>query len=216
MLAPRCTKVRRVIETGLFYAELNELLSNELTEEGYGGCEVRTTPSRTEIVIKASKTSEFAEKDGRRLNEVRMMIQKRWGIKAEQLEVFIDRIQKRGLSALNQLESIRYKLIQRVPARRAAYGVIRFVMDAGALGCEVCISGKMRSARAACMKFKDGYMVKSGHPSEVFIRKAVGHVSMKQATVGIRVSIMCRHDPKGQNGPTEVQPDHIVVHQAKD
>ena len=212
----RCTKVRKIIETGLFYAELNELLTRELAAEGYGGCEVRRTPSRTEIIIKVSQPKLFTDKNGRRLQEIRLMIIKRWHIEDKQLEIFLDRIQVRGLSALNQLESLRYKLVNRIPARRAAYSIIRFVMDAGARGCEVVISGKMRSARAAAMKYREGYMVKSGDPSQKYVLKAVGHIPMKQAVVGIRVLIMLAQDPKGITGPREPQPDVIKVNEAKD
>lgn len=41
---------------GVFYAELNELLNRELAEDGYSGVEVRVTPMRTEIIIKATRT----------------------------------------------------------------------------------------------------------------------------------------------------------------
>lgn len=41
---------------GVFYAELNELLTRELAEDGYSGVEVRVTPMRTEIIIKATRT----------------------------------------------------------------------------------------------------------------------------------------------------------------
>lgn len=41
---------------GVFYAELNELLTRELAEHGYSGVEVRVTPMRTEIIIKATRT----------------------------------------------------------------------------------------------------------------------------------------------------------------
>jgi small subunit ribosomal protein S3e len=215
MKAQKCTKVHRIIETGLFYAELSELLTRELAADGYGGCEVRLTPSRTEIIVKASNTAIFTDAKGRRLQELRLLIQKRWAIKDEALEVFIDRIPVRGLSALNQLESLRYKLVSRIPARRAAYSIIRFVMDAKALGCEVVVAGKMRSARAQALKFRAGYMVKSGDPSEKFVVRAVGHIPMKQAVVGIRVSIMLPTDPKGVIGPREPRPDNIVVHDAK-
>jgi len=216
MRAGRCTRVRRIIETGLFYAELSELLTRELTEEGYGGCKIVTTPSRTEIVIKASDTAKITKDGGRRLQELRFMIMKRWSIKDEQLEIFIDRIQRRGLCALNQLENLRYKLVSRMPARRAAYSIIRYVMEAGARGCEIVVAGKMRSARAQAMKFRDGYMIKSGDPSHRFVTKAIGHISLKQAVVGIRILIMLEQDPSGVNGPREPQPDVIKVHEAKE
>lgn len=41
---------------GVFYAELNELLTRELAEHGYSGVEVRVTPIRTEIIIRATRT----------------------------------------------------------------------------------------------------------------------------------------------------------------
>ena len=41
---------------GVFYAELNELLTRELAEHGYSGVEVRVTPMRTEIIIRATRT----------------------------------------------------------------------------------------------------------------------------------------------------------------
>jgi small subunit ribosomal protein S3e len=40
----------------VFYAELNELLVRELAEDGYSGVEVRPTPMRTEIIIRATRT----------------------------------------------------------------------------------------------------------------------------------------------------------------
>ena len=47
-------------------------------------------------------------------------------------------------------------------ACRACYGVLRFVMEQGAKGAEVIVSGKLRAQRAKAMKFKDGYMISSG------------------------------------------------------
>jgi hypothetical protein len=43
------------VADGVFYAELNELLTRELAEVGYAGVEVRVTPLRTEIIIRATR-----------------------------------------------------------------------------------------------------------------------------------------------------------------
>ena len=48
--------VSQFVADGVFYAELNELLTRELAEHGYSGVEVRVTPMRTEIIIKATRT----------------------------------------------------------------------------------------------------------------------------------------------------------------
>ena len=62
-------------------------------------------------------------------------------------------MQNRGLSAVAQCESLRYKLLNGLAVRRACYGVLRFIMESGAKGCEVVVSGKLRAARAKSMKF---------------------------------------------------------------
>ncbi len=52
-----------------------------------------------------------------------------------------------------------------LPARRASYAILKFVMESGAKGCQIVISGKLRGQRAKAAKFRDGYMVKSGQTS---------------------------------------------------
>ena len=53
----------------------------------------------------------------------------------------------RGLCAVAQCESLRYKLLGGLAVRRACYGVVRFVMENGAKGCETVVAGKL-AARA--------------------------------------------------------------------
>lgn len=43
------------VADGVLYAELNELFQRELAEDGYSGVELRVTPLRTEIIIKATR-----------------------------------------------------------------------------------------------------------------------------------------------------------------
>jgi hypothetical protein len=44
------------VADGVFKAELNNFLTRELAEDGYSGVEVRVTPTRTEIIILATRT----------------------------------------------------------------------------------------------------------------------------------------------------------------
>lgn len=56
---------------------------------------------------------------------------------------------------------------------RACYGVLRFIMESGAKGCEVVVSGKLRGQRAKAMKFVDGLMIHSGDPCNDYVDAAV-------------------------------------------
>lgn len=86
----------------------------------------------------------------------------------------------RGLCAIAQCESLRYKLIGGLAVRRACYGVLRFIMESGAKGCEVVVSGKLRGQRAKSMKFVDGLMIHSGEPTNDYVETAVRHVLLRQ------------------------------------
>ena len=63
---------------------------------------------------------------------------------------------------------------------RACYGVLRFIMESGAKGCEVIVSGKLRGQRAKSMKFVDGFMIHAGNPTREYIDSAVTHVLLRQ------------------------------------
>lgn len=76
---------------------------------------------------------------------------------------------------------------ERLASRRACYGVLRFIMESGAKGCEVIVSGKLRAQRAKAMKFKDGFMISSGNPVHDYIDGAVRHVMLRQGVLGIKV-----------------------------
>lgn len=153
---------------GVFAAELNEFFTRELSEEGYSGCEVRVTHARTEIIIRATHTQEVLGEKGRRIRELTALVQKRFRFPEGSLELYAEKVQNRGLHAVAQCESLRYKLLSGLAVRRAAYGVLRFVMESGAKGCEVIVSGKLRAARAKSMKFTDGFMIHSGQPGGLY------------------------------------------------
>merc|ERR1711916_183514 len=94
---------------------------------------------------------------GRRIRELTSLVSQRWRYPEGGVQLFVERVAVRGLSAMAQAESLRYK-----PISRAAMGIMRFVMESGAKGVEVLVSGKIRGQRGKCMKFRDGYMLKSG------------------------------------------------------
>jgi len=207
---------RKFIADGVFYSELNELLVRELAEDGYAGVEVRTTPIRTEIIIRATRTQNVLGEKGQRIRELTSVVQKRFDFDEKAVELYAERVQNRGLCAQAQAESLKFKLLGGLAVRRACYGVVRFVMEAEAKGVEVIVSGKLRGQRAKAMKFGDGYMIKTGHASQVYTDTAVRHVLMRQGVIGIRVSIMLPHDPKGIQGPKIPLDDVVTILEPKE
>ncbi len=199
---------------GVFYAELNEFFTRELAEEGYAGVEVRVTPTKTEVIIRATHTQAVLGENGRRIHELTSLIQKRFKFADNTIVLFVEKVQDRGLSAVAQAESLKYKLLNGLAIRRAAYGVVRYVMESGAKGVEVVISGKLRAARAKSMKFQDGFMIHSGQPVRDFIDVAIRHVLLRQGVLGIKVKIM--RDPAASRVGPRSLPDYVKIFDPKE
>merc|ERR1712137_57415 len=122
------SKKRKFVQDGVFFAELNELLTRELAEDGYAGVEVRITPMRTEVIIRATRTQNVLGEKGRRIRELSSVVQKRFQLPKDSVELFAEKVANRGLCALAQCESLKYKLLGGLQVRRACYGVLKFIM----------------------------------------------------------------------------------------
>jgi len=210
------SKKRKFVADGMFKAELNEFLTRELAEDGYSGVEVRVTPQRTEIIIMATKTQNVLGEKGRRIRELTAVVQKRFNFAPGTVELYAEKVATRGLCAIAQAESLRYKLTGGLAVRRACYGVLRFIMESGAKGCEVVVSGKLRGQRAKSMKFVDGLMIHSGDPCNDYVDTATRHVLLRQGVLGIKVKIMLPYDPLGKIGPKKPLPDNVSVVEPKE
>lgn len=209
MSNPLLSKKKKLVADGVFYAELNEFFTRELAEQGYAGVEVRKTPSKLEVIVKASNTQGVLGDQGRRIHELTSLVVKRFRLKADEVVIYAERVEERALSAAVQAEALKGKLLSGLPIRRAAYGVLRFSMAAGAKGVEVVVSGKLRAARAKSQKYSDGFMIHSGQPTRDFIDIAIRHVLMRQGVLGIKVKIM-RDPAKSKFGPKSL-PDAVKV-----
>jgi len=215
-MAGQVSKRRKFVADGVFYAELDEFFTRELAEDGYSGCTVQPTAARTQIVIRATHTQEVLGEKGRRIRELTALIAKRFKFAEGSLELSIQKVEKRAFSAVAQCESLRYKLLGGLAVRRACYGILRYIMENGAKGCEVVVSGKLRGARAKSMKFTDGFMIHSGQPVRDFVDVAVRHVLLKQGVLGLKVKIMKSSDPEGKWAPAHALPDNVLIHEPKE
>jgi len=178
---------------------------------GYAGVHVHRDLTCTHITIRTTRMDDVIGQDGRGVNELQGLIQQRFGFKDGQVKLAIEKVVKRGLAAEVQAENVRTRLLEGLPARRAIMGVLRNVIEEGARGCEVVVTGKLRGGRAKAMKFRQGYMIKTGHARNLYVRTATRHVLMRQGALGVKVKIMLDRDLTGVDGPKEPLPDIVEI-----
>jgi small subunit ribosomal protein S3e len=215
----RINTKKKFVADGVFQAELNEFLERTLGMEGYAGIEVRATSMSTEIRIKATKAKEILEKSGRKVRELKSLIEKRYNFNDidNKVELAIKPLPyDKNLCASAQAENLKYKLLGGTPVRLAANNILASVMRrGGAKGCEIIISGKIRGQRAKSQKYKQGYLVSTGQPVLEFVDVAVRHVELRQGILGVKVKIM-QDTEKAVGKYKKIMPDFVKIHEPKD
>jgi small subunit ribosomal protein S3 len=87
------------------------------------------------------------------------------------------------------------QLIERGTAfRRASLWTINTIMNAGALGVEVSVAGKLRSERSHFEKHSAGIIPKSGDIAERVVKVGVTHVLTKMGLMGIQLRIALKDE----------------------
>jgi small subunit ribosomal protein S3e len=186
----KATVVKKWITRGLIYTELNDFLYNELLDDGYSGVEVRFTKQRIELIIRASRPKSVLGEKGRRIRELQKVIAKRFGFDEGSVECFAERLNNRGLCCSSQAASLGFKILHGLEIKRAAIGVLRFIMDNNARACQIIVSGKIAGERAKALKFCDGYISHTGNPLDTMIETATHSVTLRAGVVGIKVTIL--------------------------
>lgn len=180
--------VKHFIEESVKKAEIDEFLSNEFERAGYGGVTVTKTPLGAHIVIYVMRPGIVIGRGGETIRKLATILEEKFGLPNPQISVA--EIEIPELNAHVVASRVTSALKRGVHFRRAGYWALNQVMEAGALGAEVIISGKLRTDRARYEKFRAGYIPKSGDPARRYIRKAELHAQLKPGIFGVKVRII--------------------------
>jgi len=180
--------VKHFITESVKRTEIDEFLQKKLEKAGYGGVNISKTPLGTHIVIYAMRPGLVIGRGGGTIRELAEIFEQKFKVSNPQISV--SEIEIPELNAYVVASRVAAALQKGVHFRRAAFWTLNQVMDAGALGTEIIISGKLRTERARYEKFRAGYLPKCGDPALKYMRKAEFHVQLKPGIFGIRVRIM--------------------------
>jgi small subunit ribosomal protein S3 len=191
--------VKRFITESIKKTEIDEFLQKKLEKAGYGGVNLSKTPLGTHIVIYAMRPGLVIGRGGETIRELATVLEENFKVSNPQISV--SEIEVPELNAYVVASRVASALQRGVHFRRAGFWALNQVMDAGALGVEIVISGKLRTERARFEKFKAGYFPRCGDPALKYSRKAEVHVQLKPGIFGVKVKIM----PPDAQFPDKIQ-----------
>ena len=181
--------------------QIQEFIEQNLKKVGHSHTKLVKTPLGEKIIIFASRPGLVVGRKGENIKRLTKILKRKFELENPQIE--ISEIENPNLDAQIVAERIANSL-ERFGTQKfkgVGHKTMSDVMNAGALGVEILISGKIPSARAKSWRFYQGYLKKCGEPA-LQVRKAITQAQLKAGTVGIQVSIM---------PPDAILPDRIKV-----
>jgi len=179
---------QQFIENGLQRSQIDEFFATELARAGYGGMELAKTPMGTQIVLKAEKPGMVIGKGGKNIRAVTAELERRFELDDPQIDV--QEVEEPDLNAQIVADRLANALERGWYFRKAGHTTLERIMDAGALGAEIVLSGKVTGARGRVEKFTDGYVKHNGEPAEELVDRGKGVSVMKLGTIGVNVKII--------------------------
>lgn len=170
--------------------EIEEYLTENLNNVGLSHSKMVKTPLGEKITIYTSRPGLVVGRKGQNIKLLTKNLKKRFQLENPQIE--ISEIEKPNLDAKIVAERIVDSLERFGLEKFKAIGhkVMTDVMNAGALGIEIIISGKVPSDRAKSWRFYQGYLKKCGEVAIEGVRRAHLQAHLKTGVIGVKISIM--------------------------
>jgi small subunit ribosomal protein S3 len=179
---------RKFVNDGYVKASMDEYFAEQLSRAGYGGMELNRTPMGTQIIIYSEKPGMVIGKAGKVIRKLTRDVAAKYNLENPQIDA--QEVKKPELNAQMMASRLAASIERGWYFRKAGHNTLRAVMNAGALGCEVVISGKLTGARSRVEKFVDGYIKHSGNPVEHVVDEGFAVAIKKLGTLGCKVRII--------------------------
>ena len=181
---------RKFVTKKIKEQQIEEFISQTLKNVGHSHTSLQRTPVGEKVVIYASRPGLVVGRKGENIKKLTNTLKRKFNLENPQIE--IAEVEQPNLDAQIVAERIASTIerfgIQKFKA--IGHKTMTDVMNAGALGIEIIISGKVPSARAKSWRFYSGYLKKCGNTALTNVEIAYGTAKLKSGIVGVKVSIM--------------------------
>ena len=209
--------VKNVIKDNYNMMLLNNYLKVKIKESGFSKVEVSKTPTGTRVVLYVTRPGIVIGRKGTGIRELTEKLESEFGLKNPQVSV--EEIKKPELSPRVMCNRMASHLERGTAFRRATMWTMQQIMENGAMGTQITISGKLRGDRSAFEKHVAGILPRAGHHADVIVSEDIVHVETPMGLIGIRIRIAHKEklipefELKGKT-PKQKEDDLKIKHEA--
>ena len=179
--------VKNVIKDNYNMMLLKDYLREKIKDAGFEEVEVSKTPTGTRVVLHVTRPGIVIGRKGTGIKELTEKLEADYGLKNPQIAV--EEITKPELSPEVMCNRMASHLERGTAFRRATMWTIQQIMEGGAMGTEITISGKLRGDRSAFEKHSQGILPRAGHHADVIVSEDIAHVETPMGLIGVRIRI---------------------------
>ncbi|WP_321420453.1 30S ribosomal protein S3 [uncultured Methanomethylovorans sp.] len=179
---------KKFVHEGYVKASLDEYFAKQLNRAGYGGMEINRTPMGTQITVYAEKPGMVIGKAGKVIRKLTRDIDRMYDMDNPQIDA--QEVRRPELNAQMMATRLASSIERGWYFRKAGHNAMRAIMNAGALGCEIVISGKLTGARSRTEKIVEGYIKHAGKPVDDIVDEGFAVAIKKLGTLGCKVRII--------------------------
>ena len=181
------TQVKNVIRDNYSAMLLNEFLRKEIKDAGFSKVDITKTPTATRVTLYVTRPGIVIGKKGFGIKALTQKLETDYGLKNPQ--VAVEEITKPELSPSVMCNRMGSHIERGTAFRRATMWTLQQIMDGGAMGVQITVSGKLRGDRSAFEKHTAGILPRSGHHAESVVEEDITHVQTPMGLIGIRIRI---------------------------
>jgi len=168
---------------------IKEYIKRDLGKGKISRLDIEYTPVGEKIIVSTSRPGLVIGRRGEKINELTSVLKQRFKLENPHIEIreIVNPLFDSQLVAdeialsLEKMGNLKFKVI--------AYKKLQEIIRAGALGCEIRITGKLPSDRAKSWRFSEGYLKKAGESMKEVDRSQAVALT-KTGIIGIKVAIM--------------------------
>ena len=181
------SSVKNVIKDNYNAMLINDFLREKIKDAGFSNVEISKTPTGTRVVLYVTRPGIVIGRKGTGIKDLTEILEKQFGLKNPQIAV--EEILKPELSPNVMCNRMASHLERGTAFRRATMWTMQQIMDNGAMGTQITISGKLRGDRSAFEKHSAGILPRAGHHADVIVSEDIVHVETPMGLIGIRIRI---------------------------
>ncbi len=179
---------KKFVRDGYVKASMDEYFAKQLSRAGYGGMDINRTPMGTQITIYSEKPGMVIGKAGKVIRRLTRDVDRIYALDNPQIDA--QEVKRPELNAQMMASRLASSIERGWYFRKAGHNTMRAIMNAGALGCEIVMSGKLTGSRSRVEKIVNGYIKHAGKPVDDIVDEGFAVSIKKLGTIGCKVRII--------------------------